>query len=260
MISLSADGNTALVGKATQSVNNQGYYVIDRGTAFIFARQGSAWAQQAQLDPGPASLPFALGHAVALSADGNTAVIGAPGTMFTRSHETASGPRRNGAVYVFSRPGNGGNWNLLQTLIPTDSAPADRFGDSVAVSGNGSYVLVGAAGASGFRGAAYMFVRPAAGSPSLGSWPQWRMTAAEGAPDDDFGYTVALTPDGAAALVGAIGVANARGAVYVFGRTGLGWTLQQRLVGPDAAGMFGGALSVTADGKTALIGTYFFAR
>src|SRR5438067_1378463 len=81
-VALSADGSTAVVGIPQENANT--------GTARIFTRSGSGWKQQAELNGGGAE--DALGLSVALSADGNTALLGAP--------------KRNevlGGAYVFVR-------------------------------------------------------------------------------------------------------------------------------------------------------------
>ena len=136
-------------------------------------------------------------------------------------------------------------------LTAAAGAAADIFGSSVAISGDTA--LVGAplhdtAGAAD-AGAAYVFVR------SAGSWTQQaKLTAADGAAHDSFGYSVALSGD--TALVGAsrhdtAGLADA-GAAYVFTRSGGSWTQQAQLTAGAAGDIFGG--SVALSGETALVG------
>jgi hypothetical protein len=79
-VALSANGDTALIG---EPFNNN--YLT--GAAWVFTRSGSSWIQQGgALRPGAST----SGTRVALSADGNTALIGAPASD---------------TVYVYGRTG-----------------------------------------------------------------------------------------------------------------------------------------------------------
>ena len=68
-VALSADGNTAIVGGLN---DNAGV-----GAAWVFTRSGRTWRQQGgKLVGTGGSAPTQQGYAVALSADGNTAIVG----------------------------------------------------------------------------------------------------------------------------------------------------------------------------------------
>ncbi len=191
------------------------------------------YTQQAQLaDPGGSAYD-SFGLSAALSSDGNTALLGASGA--------GTGP---GAAYVFTRSGT--TWTLLAKLT-SGSPVADYFGFSVALSGDGSTALVGAYGVSSYQGAAYVFTGP-------GWTTQQKLTAALGASNDNFGFSVALSSDGSTALVGAYGVKSGQGAAYVF--TGSGWGQQQPLTAAGGANndFFGISVALSSDGSTALVG------
>src|SRR5262245_35726199 len=72
-----------------------------------------------------------------------------------------------------------------------------------------------------------------------------------------FGFSVALSSDGSTALVGAPNTDGAQGAAFVFVRSGGAWVLQQKLQVPHpiqlGALRFGTSVSLSADGRTALI-------
>jgi hypothetical protein len=118
----------------------------------------TAWAavygQQQKLT---ASVPTAgdeFGGVTALSADGNTALVGAPGVKDVAT----------GAAYVFTR--SGGPWSLQAELTASDAVAGDNFGIAVALSGDGNTILIGAPHADnscapGFceAGAVYVFTR-----------------------------------------------------------------------------------------------------
>ncbi len=105
--------------------------------------------QQAELMP-----DGALHFGWSVAADGNTIVVGAPGTM-VGSHGL------QGAVYVFV--GSGGVWKEQQELTARDGATSDQLGNSVAISGD--TVVAGAwgvrRGENSYQGATYVFA-PAA--------------------------------------------------------------------------------------------------
>ncbi|MCE2823037.1 MAG: hypothetical protein LW693_11505 [Saprospiraceae bacterium] len=85
-VAVSADGNTAIIGGPGDNSNT--------GAAWIYVRSGTAWSQQAKLVGSGAVGVARQGISVALSADGNTAVVGG-------SSDNSS----NGAVWVFTRTG-----------------------------------------------------------------------------------------------------------------------------------------------------------
>ncbi|MEO0998173.1 MAG: FG-GAP repeat protein, partial [Pseudomonadota bacterium] len=180
-----------------------------------------------------------FGFSVAL--DGDTAVIGAQG-------DDDDGDD-SGAAYVFSRTGSG--WSRQAKLTADDGAAGDQFGGSVALSGETA--LIGARrddGNGDGAGAAYVFTRSGAG------WSQQiKLTATDGAAGAEFGYSVALSGD--TAIVGAAKddhKGDDSGSVYVFTRSGTGWSQEAKLTAADGAegDVFG--ISVALCGDTALIG------
>src|SRR5579884_1576984 len=235
-VALSGDGNTALVG----ADGKNGF----QGAAYVFVRSGTTWSQQQKLTAADGAAGDQFGGSVALSGDGNTALVGADGKNGFQ-----------GAAYVFVRSGT--TWSQQQKLTASDGAAGDQFGGSVALSGDDNTALVGAAGATigsnADQGAAYVFVR------SGTTWSQQqKLTASDGAVDDFFGLSVALSGDGNTALVGADGKNGFQGAAYVFVRSGTTWSQQQKLTAADGAVFDNFSLSValSGDGNTALVGAY----
>jgi hypothetical protein len=133
-----------------------------------------------------------FGQSVAIY--GSTAVVGAP---YKNSY--------TGAVYVFVRSGTA--WSQQAKLTAADGASRDYFGISVAI--YGSTAVVGAPGKNSNAGAAYVFVR------SGTAWSQQaKLTAADGASGDNFGFSVAIYRS--TGVVGALGKNSNTGAAYVF--------------------------------------------
>ncbi len=243
-VALSSDGNTALVGANYKTVgSNQG-----QGAAYVFVRSGGTWSRQQELTASDGASEDWFGASVALSGDGNTALVGAPGAVDWN---------RTGAAYVFTR--SGGSWTQQQELTPSDSAASDYFGFSVALSGNGNTALVGAfnenIGSNLFQGSAYVFTSVG------GNWTQQQeLAASDAAAGDYFGYSVALSSDGSTALVGAqyhaVKSNILQGAAYVFTNSGGSWNQQAELTASDgvAYGVFGTAVALSSNGNTALVG------
>jgi hypothetical protein len=139
-------------------------------------------------------------------------------------------------------------WEEQAELLPSDAADNQRFGFTMAISGNTA--VIGARGDSGYKGAAYVFVR------ENGVWSQQaKLTASDGAAVDVFGLGVAISGD--TAIIGASqdddGGDNS-GSAYVFIRTGTSWSQQAKLTASDATGGASFGTAVAFVGDTAVIG------
>ncbi len=119
-----------------------------------------------------------------------------------------------GAAYVLTRDEG---WRRAARLTPAGDDAGDAFGGAVALSGDGTTALVGAAGGDG--GSAYVYGRDG------GDW-SFDATLLGAGEGGDFGRSVALAADGRTALVGAP-ERGTTGAAFLFGRVDGGW---QRLV------------------------------
>jgi hypothetical protein len=227
-VALSADGNTALVGAE------------GKNSAYVFTRSGSVWSQQGgALTPSDGAAGDHFGFAVALGADGGTALVGAIGKNTGQ-----------GKAYVFTRSASA--WGQQGELTAGDGSAGDGFGVSVGLGANGGTALIGASGKNSGQGAAYVFTR------SGSTWTQQggALTAHDGVAPDDFGWAVALSADGDTALIGADGKSSSRGAAYIFTRTGADWTEQAEVsdvFGADGD-YFGYSVALSADGATAVCG------
>jgi hypothetical protein len=145
----------------------------------------------------------------------------------------------------------GGIWSRAAVLTVSHAAPGDDFGISVGLSALGSTALAGAPGRNSAAGAAYLFRLRG------GTWSQTaELTAAHGAPRDQFGYSVALSALGSTALGGAPYRNSAAGAAYVFRLRGGIWSQAAELTAAHAAALdqFGYSVGLSALGSTALAG------
>ena len=230
-------GDTAIVGAAYVDVGSN----LDQGSAYIFVRTGTTWTQQTKLTAPDGATADYFGWSVAIS--GDTAVVGA---IF----DSVDTNTNQGSVWVFSRVGSRWIGPDLR-LIASDGAAEDRFGSSVAISGNTA--IFGAygddVGANADQGSAYIFIRSGA------NWiQQAKLTASDGAAGDHFGLSVALSGD--TAIVGAFHGTTYLddGSAYIFTRSGSTWTQQAKLSATDGVFYHGFGASVALAGDTAIVG------
>jgi hypothetical protein len=234
-VGLSADGNTAMVGGPE---DNNG-----AGAAWVFVRAGGVWTQQGGKLVGtgaaPSSLGLGQGFSVALSADGKTAIVGAPDDNLLA-----------GAAWVFVRAG--GVWSQQAGKLVGSGAfgPAQQ-GTSVALSADGNIAIVGGPFDSAFSGAVWVFIRSGA------MWTQQAKLADPIAGGARQGLSVALSTDGNTALVGGPFDSARAGAAWVYTRSGGVWTQQgPKLVGTGAVAndLQGTSVALAGDGNTAIVG------
>jgi len=136
-------------------------------------------------------------------------------------------------------------------LTANDGVAGDFFGNAVAISNNTAVVGASRQPNGNRRGAAYVFVR--GGS----SWSQQQqLLPMDGVNGDDFATSVAIDAD--TVVVGApsktIGTLTAKGAAYVFVRSGTTWTQQQQLIASDGALFDNFGTSVAVSGETIVVG------
>jgi hypothetical protein len=188
-VALSAPGSTALVGVRG--------YNSGTGSAFVFTLGRGGWSPAGLLAASDGASGDQFGWSVALSAPGSTALVGA------RGHNS-----QTGAAYVFTL--QRGAWSQVGELTASDAAVSDEFGFAVQLSALGGTALIGAP-EHNTTGGAYIFT---------GRWGAWsqagELTASDAAVFDDFGWAVALSAPGGAALIGAPGHNSDNGAAYVF--------------------------------------------
>lgn len=204
------DGDTIVVGTPISTVNG-----VSQGSALVFERAGATWTQRAMLDPVEPEANMGFGFSVAVS--GPSIVVGA-------YLDSINGVIEQGSVTVYQKAGD--TWAVQQTLIAPDGAQNDRFGRSVALSGD--LVAIGASTDTineqrPYQGSAYLFGRIGQG------WSmRQKLIAPDGAIYDNFGHSVAI--GGQRVVVGSPSeIGSAPGAAYVFAPVGASWFLESRL-------------------------------
>ena len=206
-VSLSSDGNTAIIGAYREDTGGS-----EAGAAYVFTLSGGTWTQQQKIQASDAQAYDEFGHSVSLSSDGNTAIIGA------YQEDDTGFVYEAGAAYIFTR--SSGTWTQQQKIQASDIQAGDYFGYSVSLSSDGNTALIGA-----YRedtvdtdaGAVYVFTL------SGGTWTQQqKIQASDAQASDNFGYSVSLSSDGNTAIIGAYRedtVDTDAGAAYIFTST-----------------------------------------
>jgi hypothetical protein len=230
-VALSADGNTAIVGGWSDNSNI--------GATWVFTRNGGVWTQQGKKLVGTDAVGSARqGMSVALSADGNTAIVGGPGDN-PRDRSVAFGFGTAGAAWVFTR--SGGVWTQQNKLVSTGAV--GRLGTSVTLSADGNIAVVGGFAEDG--GVALEFTR------SDGRWTQGKRLVGTGAVGKS-ASSVALSADGNVVMLGASNDNGGVGAAWVFTRSGGYWMQDKNLVGSGAVEKV--APSASVDSSIVMVG------
>ena len=292
-LALSSDGTRLAVGAYGESSSATGLGGAEgdegapiSGAVYVFARSGTTWTQEAYVKASNTGADDRFGWSVALSGDGARLAVGALGEDSSArgldGAESDEGATDSGAVYVFARDSAG--WAQEAYVKASNTGALDGFGAAVSLSRDGTRLVVGAyregSGARGVggsetseaamnSGAAYVFSRDSAG------WTQEAYVKASNTGSmDEFGFAVSLDDDGARLAVAAhyeaaraYGIdgdqanddALGAGAVYVFARAGATWSQEAyvKASNPQENALFGGALSLSADGTHLAVGAYY---
>jgi gliding motility-associated-like protein len=236
-VTLSADGNTALVG----SVGFNSY----NGAAYVYVRSGGAWTQQGgRLTPSGSVGAPQFGVSGALSADGNTALVGG---LYDNSTV--------GAVWVYTRD-NTGTWTQQGSkLVGSDHTGAGYAGISVSLSADGNTAAFGGHQDNSYQGAVWVFTRSGTTWTQVGN----KLTGSDHTGTGQFGVSVALSADGKTMIIGGNSDNTHQGAAWIFVKNGNSWIQNgSKFTQSDIAATidFGVSAAINADGTTAVVGTY----
>jgi len=231
-VSLSDDGNTAVVGGPQDDSNT--------GAAWVWVRSGGVWTQQGPKLIGAGAVGAAFqGSSVSLSGDGNTAIVGGSGDN-----------GYVGAAWIWTR--SGGVWSQQGSkVVGTGAVDSSWQGSSVSLSSDGSTAIVGGIYDNGGTGAAWVWTR------SGGVWTQQgpKLVGA-GAVDSGLqGFSVSISGDGNTAIVGAPLDNSSAGAAWIWTRTGGTWTQQGSKLVAAGVGGAGESVSLSNDGSRAIVGS-----
>ncbi|MFY7884363.1 MAG: hypothetical protein ACOVOV_05900, partial [Dolichospermum sp.] len=246
-ITIKSDGNSivALIMPGSQtgliSVDNGGTISSSINSINIVSSTLPNRQQGDNLVNGSSGTGSVTNYSLALSADGNTAIVGSSAENFTQ-----------GAAWIFERIGN--NWKLQgNKLVGTGGFNNSQQGYSVDISADGNTAVVGAVNDNGGIGAVWVFVRNSI------TWTQQgnKLVGTGGSTKANQGRSVSISANGNTILVGANNDNSSQGATWVFTRTGVSWSQQgSKLIGTGSSvnANQGSAVSISADGNTAIVG------
>lgn len=271
--------------------------ILNDDTFFILAKNSAGTVKSNDLTLSPSLIQNSIGfikpqynnsldefgHALAISDDGLTLAVGAINESSSGTGVTAdpkdNSAKSSGAVYMFQYLN--GKWELNTFLKASNTGAGDQFGYSVAISGNGQILAVGAlqesSNAKGINGnqadnsnplsgAVYVFHRQGS------TWQQKAYLKASNSDAlDAFGFSLSLNFDGTLLIVGAPGesavttgidgdtsnnAAQYSGASYLFERKGDSWTQLHyvKASNTDSNDSFGYDVSMSRDGTKFAIG------
>ncbi|WP_462076494.1 FG-GAP repeat protein [Nitrospira sp. CMX1] len=292
--SVALSGDTLVVGAPGEDSNATGVNgaqgnnsVSDSGAVYVFTRTNGVWSQQAYLKASNTGMFDSFGSSVALS--GDTLAVGAIGEESNATgingNQGDNSASHAGAVYVFTR--TSGVWSQQAYVKASNTEANDVFGKTVALNSDTLAVgalqegsaLTGVTGGSpnevatgngaANSGAVYVFTR------TSGSWSQQAYVKASNTRNNDaFGTSLTLSGDTLAVgapgensvLTGVItgspnavttGIGSpASGAVYIFTRTGGGWSQQAYVKASNTESLDNFGSTVALDGDKLAVGAY----
>jgi hypothetical protein len=285
---MSADGRLLVVGawfersSATGINGEQSNNSSRSGAAYVFARDDAGWSQTAYVKASNTGTDDNFGWSVAVSGDGRTFAIGAPGedgaSTVINGDQTSNAASNSGAVYVYS-DGTAG-WEQQAYIKASNTGAGDDFGRAVSLSFDGDLLVVGAPGEDGSAvgvngvvddsaansGAAYLFSRTST------TWSEVAyLKASNTEASDDFGRSVSVSPDGRYVGVGAPGEDSgatglngdetdngegSAGAVYLFEYDSVAGLRQLVYMKPSNSGIgdqFGASLALSSDANVVVV-------
>lgn len=263
-VALSKDGNTLAISQPTTISRNAGIFLVENpfnnfgapssnyGAVNVFKKENGVWKQEAFIKASNSHAKSEFGQSIALSADGNTLVVGAhkdssPLLPLTYQSITGGGSIINGgAALIFKR--NGSTWTEEKRIVPNVQANDEYFGSVIDVSGDGNTMIVGAYRRNNFEGAAYIYTKEG------NTWGEEQLII----PNDlllqsFFGSQVKLSQDGKLAFISTsatINFSSNRGAVYVYENNNGIWNQISKIQSTNdlVRDSFGKAISISGDG------------
>ncbi|MBN2439987.1 MAG: FG-GAP repeat protein [Spirochaetales bacterium] len=180
-VAISADGSTIVAG-AYDDDNNNG---DSSGSVYVY--NGLNWSIETKITPSDGTAGDNFGVQAAISSDGSTIITGA---RYKNDNGSDSG-----SIYIYT----GSYWETETKITPSDGSEGDLFGNRVAISSDGSTVVVGAYNNNNLTSGSVYFYK---GS----NWSiETKITPSDGIAGDYFSWSVAVSSDGSTAVVGALG-------------------------------------------------------
>jgi len=234
-VALTGDGKTLLVGND--------WLDSGAGKASVYQKVGSTWTKVQDLYNSDSQEYDEFGYRVALSSDGNTALVS------SYAHDDNSG-----AVYVYQKV-DGAFVETQAITMPSlgSNESGEYFGWSIAISPNGSTAVIGTYDVDkdlgDFQGSVWVYNRV---GQTYAMVQELAVPQLEGSFQFGFGVAASNT----AIMVGAPGANYQQGEAYVFTGGGSSWALAATLSPSGGDGYFGRNVALSSDGSTAVVNSY----
>lgn len=223
------------------------------GRVYLFEKPSSGWGNMTQtaiLTSSDAAKYDGFASTGSISISNDVITVGAYGYNGNGYY--------SGKVYLFEKP-SGGWTNMTETatLLPSDGAAYDFFGDMTYISGN--TIIVGARSDDNQKGSAYIFEKPDDGWKDMTQTA--KLTSSVRRDKDKFGYVVGISGDIAFCSAPESDLFGSNsGAVFAFHKPESGWidASEDHILNGDGKietdNKFG--YSVDIDGDYAVVGQY----
>lgn len=243
-VAIDSTGDRVAVGAPMNDLN-----ASDGGVVFIFKRNVTTWTQEARIVPSEINTNIQFGTSLDITSDGSRIVAGAPFLV-------AGSITANGRAYVFVRSGT--TWSQEQIIANSD-APAtyDNYGSKVAISGDGTRLVVGCLGKeySSYTDAGACYVYSRSGS----SWSfERKLISSTVNSYSNFGGAIAINNNGTRIAIGegTVQAGSKKGAVHTYTRSGTTWTFETKIIASQAFTGIGASVDITSDGSRIASGNH----
>ena len=252
-VSIDGTGDRVIIGSTGYSPTTGAESMW--GTAFVFTRTDSSWAQETKLEPPvddqPTSTPPYFGWSVSMTTDGTRIAIGEPHRYVNRPGGTIA---RDGAVRVYVRSGT--TW-VEEAMVTTPSPLPSTFGKQVSINDGGDRLAIGDPDATvdgtEWVGKAFVFSRTTTSTEST-----WTQTHEFSAPvqttNATFGSATSFDSSGDVLVIGSQGESTFRGSAYVYtaSRT-FSSEATLSLPSTQSGTLFGNSVSLNRDATVAAV-------
>ena len=128
-VDINSDGTKIVVGSEESDTGGSA-----AGAAYVYTYSSGSWGSEQKIQASDKRFNTEFGTSASFNTDGTKLIVGA--------RYEDEGSTNSGAAYIFAYDGS--NWNEVVKLKHRDRATSDHFGNSVAMSGDGKRVVVGA--------------------------------------------------------------------------------------------------------------------
>jgi len=242
-VSLSPTDSVAFVSTAESKV-------------LVYAKASNTWVAASELlprDSVSSLVNMNFGNYISFNPQGSFVAISA----YTASDVNSSGLTNQGYVGIYYKT-TSVSWDVDEIIVSPTPLANEKFGWKsvftsrvLAVTALEDYTDP-ALSQYKLRGKVYLY-EYVSDSPA-GWYNGYNDVLVGSAPNDLFGYDLAISEDSEVLVISAPGYSNNRGAVYIYELTSAGYTRIQTLTGEAAGDQFGFSITLSNDAKTLIVG------